>query len=208
LPTRWDVKDAVFKSELTATQRLVMFVLIFHADTDTAVIPPDKSPSQRQLARESGLARSAVLRALDALAAAGWVGMIKPSRVQQMREHAQTSYLLEIPVGMGAGPSGGPGLVLHEDHPLDLDKDRGGPPGGPGLVLHEDTFFSSLFTSSGSSGASARAPATDDVPADACPVCEQHGPPDLRPCIDPDTGDERSRPHSLRSRPRLDRRTG
>lgn len=78
--TRWDVERAVLHSQLDPPARLLVLALLTKANNDTAVIPPEHSPSLTTIQGMTGLSRSAVAEWLDALEIAGWVKRIRPSR--------------------------------------------------------------------------------------------------------------------------------
>ncbi|HEX5348527.1 MAG TPA: helix-turn-helix domain-containing protein [Pseudonocardiaceae bacterium] len=96
--TKFDVSRAVRSSDLPKLARLLMFVLLDHADTDSAVIPEKFSPSLSELAAESGMGRNTVQEKLRDLESAGWVIRQRPP-VEQSREGARTQYRLAVPVG-------------------------------------------------------------------------------------------------------------
>lgn len=94
--TRWTVTRAVRASDLPAPSRLIMLTLADVADTGTAEIPARFTPSLNDIARETGLDKSTVVRHLSALDAAGWVVRTKPDYAAQMRGEP-TRYRLTVP---------------------------------------------------------------------------------------------------------------
>lgn len=91
--TRWDVERAVLHSQLDPPARLLVLALLTKANNDTAVIPPEHSPSLTTIQGMTGLSRSAVAEWLDALEIAGWVTRTRPSRPNS---RARTQYALTV----------------------------------------------------------------------------------------------------------------
>lgn len=98
MTTRFDVERAVLASDLPSLDRLVMLVLLTHADVDPVSIPAKFTPSLTGLASESGLDRTTVQRRLRRLETGGWI-IRQPPPVQQSRKGARTHYRLMVPVG-------------------------------------------------------------------------------------------------------------
>lgn len=92
---KWRVNRAVKRSTLPPPSRLVMFVLSDRADSKTAVIPEEHTPSQTELAEETGLGIATVKRHLDALTAAGWIVREIPNERARARGE-KTRYRLAI----------------------------------------------------------------------------------------------------------------
>jgi DNA-binding Lrp family transcriptional regulator len=108
--TRFDVERTVRASELPPSERLVLFVLLTHADTDPVIIPARFTPSLTQLASETGLDRTTVARILGRLESQGWIRRQRPP-VEQSRKGARTRYRLTVPdlsasdhIGSGTTP--------------------------------------------------------------------------------------------------------
>lgn len=93
---RWQITEAVRRSELPAPSRLIMFVLADMANVGTAEIPPQFSPSLTVLARETGLGRSTVAEHLSKLEEAGWLKRSQPSKLAQGMQE-RTCYFLKLP---------------------------------------------------------------------------------------------------------------
>jgi hypothetical protein len=98
MTSRFDVERGVVASQLPKLARLLMFVLLTHADNDTAEIRERSSPSLTDLARETGMNRSTVVRTLRRLDVAGWVVRTAPP-IAESRKGARTRYRMAIPVG-------------------------------------------------------------------------------------------------------------
>jgi hypothetical protein len=73
-----------------------MHVLADIADNLTSELPPRRTPSTAQLARETGLSKSTVIRRRGELEAEGWLILIRPSPEESVR-HARIKYRLAIP---------------------------------------------------------------------------------------------------------------
>ena len=103
---KWRVNDAVTRSTLPPPSRLVMFVLSNRADSKTAAIPDQRTPSLADLAKESGLSEATVKRHLASLEATGWVQVQRPT-AEQMARHVSNRYALAIGSG---GSERAPGM--------------------------------------------------------------------------------------------------
>lgn len=97
MPTKFEVTKAVRASDLPAPARLVMFVLADVAETGTAEIPEQFTPSLSVLARETGLNESTVKRHLKDLEANGWVERRRPTIEAARLRGERTRYRLTIP---------------------------------------------------------------------------------------------------------------
>lgn len=95
VPTK-QVQKAVRASDLHKDARLIMFVLVFIADHQTSELPPQFTPSTSQLARETGLSKSTVIRRRAELEAAGWIIVKRPTPEESVR-HVRIKYRLAIP---------------------------------------------------------------------------------------------------------------
>jgi len=94
--TRFDVERAVQASELAPSERLVLFVLLQHADNDPVIIPAKFTPSLSDLASKTGLDRTTIVRILHRLESKGWVRR-QPPPVEESRKGARTRYQLAVP---------------------------------------------------------------------------------------------------------------
>lgn len=97
MPTKFEVTKAVRASDLPAPARLVMFVLADVAETGTAEIPEQFTPSLSVLGRETGLNESTVKRHLKALESDGWVERRRPTAEAARLRGERTRYRLNIP---------------------------------------------------------------------------------------------------------------
>lgn len=97
MTSRFDIERAVLASDLPKLERLLMFVLLAHADNESAAIKPRFSPSLTDLAKESGMGRNTVQAILRKLDTKGWVSRQRPP-AEKSRKGAQTRYWLAIPV--------------------------------------------------------------------------------------------------------------
>lgn len=95
VPTK-AVQKAVRTSDLHKDARLIMFVLIFIADHKTSELPPEFTPSTRQLARETGASASTIIRRRAELEEAGWIVLKRPTPEEAAR-HVRIKYQLAIP---------------------------------------------------------------------------------------------------------------
>lgn len=93
---RYRITRAVRKSDLPSPSRLIMLVLADVADTGTAEIPPQRTPSVAVLSSETGLDRRTIQRHLDALDEAGWLSRVRPSAREQWFGH-RVRYRLLLP---------------------------------------------------------------------------------------------------------------
>lgn len=96
--------------ELTAPERLVMFALLLRADDSGRCFP-----SHRLLATDSALSRRTVVRAIQALAAKGWL------TIEHRRDEAgdQTSSLYQVVTDVHEVVSASHQVVSHDHHPCD-----------------------------------------------------------------------------------------
>lgn len=101
LKLRYRITRAVRKSDLPSPSRLIMFVLADVADTGTAEIPPQRTPSVAVLAEETGLDRRTIQRHLDSLEEAGWLARARPSEREQWFGH-RVRYRLLLLGGVAA----------------------------------------------------------------------------------------------------------
>lgn len=97
MPTKFEVTKAVRASDLPAPARLVMFVLADVAETGTAEIPEQFTPSLKVLSLETGLNESTVKRHLNDLETAGWVDRRRPTIDDARLKGERTRYRLTIP---------------------------------------------------------------------------------------------------------------
>lgn len=95
---KWRVNNAVTRSTLPPPSRLVMFVLSNRADSKTAVIPDEHTPTLAELAQDSGLGEATVKRHLASLEASGWVRVQRPTG-EQMARHLPNRYALAVGSG-------------------------------------------------------------------------------------------------------------
>lgn len=95
LPT-WRVRRALRASTLPSDSRHIMHVLADIADNLTSELPPRRTPSTAQLARETGLSKSTVIRRRGELEAEGWLILTRPTPEQSVR-HERIGYRLAIP---------------------------------------------------------------------------------------------------------------
>jgi hypothetical protein len=149
LTTRWEVEKAAWDSDLEPPARLLVLALARKSDNDTAIVPPEHTPSLTTLMAMTGLSRSAVAEWLNALEDAGWVKRVRPprdSRVErttyvllpgspsaQRRPRKPSSPQGGLPTEDSVSGFGSPqgGLVRQEDH-------SSSPPRGLGVVRQED----------------------------------------------------------------------
>lgn len=158
MTTRREVERAVWHSELEPPARLLVLALLSKSDNDTAIVPPEFTPSLTTLEAMTGLSRSAIGEWLNAVEDAGWVKRTRPpagSRTarttysllvgsptavrrsrdeRKPRKKAATSTPGGLPndgdaSGFGSAPSG---LVRQADH-------SGSTPGGPEVVRQADS---------------------------------------------------------------------
>lgn len=106
--TRWEVEKAVLWSNLKPSARLLVLTLLVKADNETAIVPPEHSPSLTTLQAATGLSRSAVTEHLAELEEGGWV---KRSRPATKGTRERTGYALCVPTS-----SPPEGLVHQEDY--------------------------------------------------------------------------------------------
>lgn len=95
---KWRVNRAVRQSTLPPPSRLIMLTLAERADSKTAVIPDEHTPSLPEIASETGLGEATVKRHLAALEKSGWVRRERPT-AEQMARHVPSSYALAIGFG-------------------------------------------------------------------------------------------------------------
>lgn len=79
MPKKWEVNQAVRSStDLVPPRKLIMLVLSDMSEAGTAEVPARRTPSLKQLAKETGLGRSTVAEHLKGLQKEGWL-RIKPN---------------------------------------------------------------------------------------------------------------------------------
>ena len=93
MTTRWEVEQAALWSNLRPLSRLVLLVLLAKADNETAVIPPQHTPSLSTLAAATGLSRSVAAEQLNYLEALGWVMRGRPAKKSR---YARTTYAMAV----------------------------------------------------------------------------------------------------------------
>jgi DNA-binding transcriptional ArsR family regulator len=113
--TRWEVEHAVLRSNLAGPARLVVLALAVKSDNETAMIPPEFSPSLSTLAAMTGLARSVVAEHLTRLEDLHWVKRARPARKSK---YERTSYALSVGINDPGRPSS-PGAGRLADSPGD-----------------------------------------------------------------------------------------
>ncbi|GLZ10265.1 hypothetical protein Acsp04_05000 [Actinomadura sp. NBRC 104425] len=113
MTSRWDVERAVLASDLPPMSRLLLLVLLVHADART-LDTGKYSPSLTGLARATGLGRSTVARELNRLEAEGWVIRARPDVDDARSKRARTTYRITnptaglVPERDQASPTAGP----------------------------------------------------------------------------------------------------
>jgi hypothetical protein len=130
VPTKFEVTKAIRASDLPAPARLVMFVLADVAETGTAEIPEQFTPSLRVLGLETGLGESTVKRHLKELEADGWVIRHRPTVEGARYRSERTRYRLSIPGWVDPGPRAGYGRA-HSEPGLGPERATSGPTVGP-----------------------------------------------------------------------------
>lgn len=91
-------------SDLPKLAKLVMLVLLAHADNDSATTQARYTPSLTALAAETGMGRNTVQERLRDLEGAGWIVRQRPP-VEQSRKGLRTRYRMVVPVD-AAGTQG------------------------------------------------------------------------------------------------------
>lgn len=157
MPSRWEIEAAVWHSELEPAARLIVLALLRKADNDTAVVPPEHTPSLTTLQAMTGLSRSTLTEWLNALEDAGWVKRIRPPKGTR---DERTRYVLLVGAPSAkrrpkSSPTAGPllrkpqaasspttGLVRPPDHPSSTtgplvvrQPDPSSPAAGPAPLL-------------------------------------------------------------------------
>jgi DNA-binding MarR family transcriptional regulator len=94
--TTKQVLKAVMTSTLDKESRHIMHVLAFVADYQTSELPPRFTPSTAQLARQTGMSESTVIRRRATLEAAGWITVKRPTAEESARR-VRIRYWLTIP---------------------------------------------------------------------------------------------------------------
>jgi hypothetical protein len=140
---RWEVERALRSSGLHPNARFVAMMLLSRADAGTAEIPSRFSPSLSVLAADTGLARSTVAVALNALEASGWVTRARDA-ARARAEKLPTGYRLHVPDGQTPRPTAGLGPERAKPTSpiggLVRDTDQSASPGhGPALVRDTDS---------------------------------------------------------------------
>jgi hypothetical protein len=160
--TRWEVERALFASDLSAQQRLLVLTLLSMADSKTAVVPAEHTPSLSRLAGMTKLAKSTVAKELNTLEASGWVDRLRPSIEAARSKKERTRYRLTVPptspphglelvrttdqTNPPTGPSHGPELVRGADQSWSVPRTRASPWHGHKLDLEPSSSSSSNGT--------------------------------------------------------------
>ena len=100
MTARWDVERALRGSGLPAAARHVALELLTRAEAGTAEVPAEHSPSLSGLARDTGMSRRAVMRALNVLESGGWITRLRDLK-RAVTEGQPTRYRLHAPAGAG-----------------------------------------------------------------------------------------------------------
>ena len=100
MTTRWDVERALRDSGLPAAARHVALELLTRTGAGTAEVPAEHSPSLTTLARETGMSRRAVMRALNVLESGGWITRLRDLK-RAVTEKQPTRYRLHAPARAG-----------------------------------------------------------------------------------------------------------
>lgn len=113
MPDRWAIERAVKHKEsgLSSSSRLIMLALLTVADTRTAIVPPDYTPSLTVICDWTALDRATVQRHLNRLERDGWLRRCRPPVADARRLHARTGYHCQLP-GLGA-ESTQPRCIVH-----------------------------------------------------------------------------------------------
>ncbi|MFI5934762.1 helix-turn-helix domain-containing protein [Actinoplanes sp. NPDC051494] len=113
---------AIRRSGLPAPERHTLLTLTSLVEPETGLIPERFQPSLTELARFTGLGRSTIVRALNAVEEKGWVKRTVPTKQASQKRKERTSYLLTIPAAVAAedanevdGASARAGLVPERD---------------------------------------------------------------------------------------------
>lgn len=115
MTSRWDVERALLVSDLPSPARLLLLVLLVHANAQTADTGK-YSPSLTKLGEETGLDRSTVRRHLDRLEREGWVIRHRPPVALARSQKARTRYVLRDPA-RGTVPPENAGLGAESPQP-------------------------------------------------------------------------------------------
>ncbi|MBL8927065.1 MAG: helix-turn-helix domain-containing protein [Pseudonocardia sp.] len=94
---RWRIEDALKRSDLPSSARLVLLVLLTLADVYTGVVPTERSPSYAELAQDTRLSRRTVFTMVGLLERHGWLVVTRPPQKKQRTEHAPNGYTTKLP---------------------------------------------------------------------------------------------------------------
>lgn len=96
MASKWEVMDALKRAKLKAPAKAVVMMLLSAADTETAAIPAQFTPSLDDLAEWTSLARSTVAEWLDVLEETGWVERTRPSKAEALGSGRRTLYRITV----------------------------------------------------------------------------------------------------------------
>lgn len=91
MTTRWEVEDAVNRSDIEPPGRHIVLALLTKSVADTAEIPPKHAPTFTELERLTGYSRSTLVEWMQALMSFGWV--------RRMRVEGESREGLALSVG-------------------------------------------------------------------------------------------------------------
>lgn len=105
--SKWDFNRALRASrDLSPTDRLILWTLSDRARAQDGVIPEANSPSQAELAQETGLTERTIRDRVQAIEADGWLDLDRPSKLEMVRRKRIT-YRLAVPAGRAPSPTAG-----------------------------------------------------------------------------------------------------
>lgn len=106
MTSKWNVNRAVRASDLPPTARLIMLTLSDRARSEDSVISDEHTPSQGEIAADTGLSERTVRDTVKWLEREGWLDLDRPSLAEMVR-HKKIRYRLAVPAGRKASPTAG-----------------------------------------------------------------------------------------------------
>lgn len=139
MTTRWEVERAVMRTNIRPLARFLVLTLLAKTDNETAVIPPQYTPSLSTLVAATGLARSAVADHLKYLEDLGWVKRSTPAK---RSKYDRTHYALFVGREDPARPSSPPPGPLDSSSPEDglVREEDGSPPADSDSAVRTEDY--------------------------------------------------------------------
>jgi len=159
--TRFEIERALLKDEeLSSNARLVLLVLLMHANGTTGILEERYTPSQDDMARMTKLNVRTVRKALAELEAAGWLETERPT-IEQRARRKKILYTFLMPHAASAAEGEEQGPAETPDGPT------GGAPHAPDKVAQYTRTGSPSTPLNNKNNRKNNPPTPQTLPADA-----------------------------------------